>query len=136
MVQVDAVKLIVEPGEDDVAGWDEAPSEAKVHFAGRPHPFYASTSEEHYGPDHPVRDVLDTEDKKFIHWLDAFGNTVVMNPENLSYVEHPKYWLEGVDDWTEDESDSDEEEEEEDTDTSEDEDSEDDSTDDDEDDSE
>lgn len=106
MVQVDAVKLVVSPGDDDVGGWDEEPSEAKVHLVGRPEPFFASTSEEHFGPDHPIREVLDTEDKKFIHWLDAFGNTVVMNPENLSYVEHPKYWLEGVDEWGDDGDDS------------------------------
>ena len=98
MVQVDAVKLIVLPQEDD-GDWQEEPSEAKVHFAGRPDPFFASTSEEHFGPKHPIRDVLDTEDKRFIHWSDAFGNTVVVNPENLSYVEHPKYWLEGPQGW-------------------------------------
>jgi hypothetical protein len=104
MVEVDAVKLMATPGVDDFVR-EEEPSEATIHLVGRDGAFFASTSEEHLGPDHPVRQLLDVETETFIYWLDARGNTVVMNPKRLSYVEHPKYWIEAQEDWSDNDSD-------------------------------
>jgi hypothetical protein len=105
MIEVDAVKLVSLPKLDASMIWEEEPSEVTIQLIGRSEPFSASTSEEHLGPDHPVRQLLDTDSEKFIHWLDARGNTVVMNPKKLSYVEHPKYWIEGLEDWADDDGD-------------------------------
>ena len=108
MIEVDAVKLVALPDlDDDSTDTGEQPSETAIQVVGRSKPFYASTSQEHFGTDHPVRELLDTESDKFIHWSDARGQTVVMNPKNVSYVEHPKYWLEGPRDWSVDDSESD-----------------------------
>jgi len=105
MEEVDAVKLMTLPADDMPLVLEEAPSEATIQLLGRSEPFFASTSEEHFGADHPVRELLDTESDKFIHWLDAFGQTVVMNPQKLAYVEHPKYWLDGQEDWSDSDTD-------------------------------
>ena len=99
MIEVDAVKLMTTPGVDEFVG-EEEPSEATVHLVGREEAFQASTSEEHRGAEHPVRQLLDVATEKFITWIDARGNTVVMNPKRLLYVEHPKYWIEDEEDWT------------------------------------
>lgn len=109
MEEVDAVKLSELPMIDDVP-FEEAPSEVAIQLVGRSAPFYASTSEEHYGPDHPVRELLDTESDKFIHWFDAFGQTIVMNPQKTAYVEHPKYWLDGPEGWGDEAEEASEEE--------------------------
>lgn len=106
MVEVDAIKLISRPAlDEDDSPLEEEPSEAVVQLVGREEPFSASTSEEHLGPKHPVRKLLKVKNNKFVHWLDARGQTVVMNPKKLSYVEHPKYWLEEKEEWIVDESD-------------------------------
>lgn len=101
MQQVDAVKLIELPGEEELEELDEEPSEAAVQLVGRFDPFSASTSQEHIGPDHPVRQLLEPDNGKFIQWLDARGQIVVMNPKRLSYLEHPRYWIEEQEQWTE-----------------------------------
>lgn len=111
MVHVDALKLISLPFDESTLVWEEEPSEAAVQLVGRFEPFSASTSEEHLGPDHPVRELLNVETEKFVKWLDARGQTVIMNPKRLSYVEHPKYWIENTDEWTEDDSEAAAEEE-------------------------
>ena len=103
MAHVDAVKLTSLPEMDPLNTFDEEPSEAVIQLVGRFEPFSASTSEEHLGPDHPVRELLEPDTGSFVQWLDARGQTVVMNPKKLSYVEHPKYWIEDQEDWTDNE---------------------------------
>ncbi|MFA5507350.1 MAG: hypothetical protein WC423_18115 [Vulcanimicrobiota bacterium] len=100
MAHVDAVKLTSLPTMDPLASWDEEPSEAVIQLVGRFEAFSASTSEEHLGPDHPVRQLLGPDTGSFVQWLDARGQTVVMNPKKLSYLEHPKYWIENAEGWT------------------------------------
>ena len=104
MAHVDAVKLTSLPEMDPLNTLDEEPSEAVIQLVGRFEPFSASTSEEHLGPDHPVRELLEPDTGSFVQWLDARGQTVVMNPKKLSYLEHPKYWIEDQEDWTDNES--------------------------------
>ena len=103
MAHVDAVKLTSLPEMDPLNTLDEEPSEAVIQLVGRFEPFSASTSEEHLGPDHPVRELLEPDTGSFVQWLDARGQTVVMNPKKLSYLEHPKYWIEDQEDWTDNE---------------------------------
>lgn len=103
MAHVDAVKLTSLPEMDPLNTFDEEPSEAVIQLVGRFEPFSASTSEEHLGPSHPVRELLEPDTGSFVQWLDARGQTVVMNPKKLSYVEHPKYWIEDQEDWTDNE---------------------------------
>lgn len=108
MAHVDAVKLTSLPEMDPLNTWDEEPSEAVIQLVGRFEPFSASTSEEHLGPDHPVRELLEPDTGSFVQWLDARGQTVVMNPKKLSYVEHPKYWIEDQEEWTDNEPEAEE----------------------------
>ena len=100
MAYVDAVKLTSLPSLDPITTWEEEPSEAVIQLVGRFEAFSASTSEEHLGSDHPVRRLLEPDTGSFVQWLDARGQTVVMNPKKLSYVEHPKYWIEEQEDWS------------------------------------
>ena len=101
MAQVDAVKLVSLPDLEPDEVWEEEPSEAVIQLVGRFEAFSASTSEEHLGPDHPVRRLLEPETGKFVQWLDARGQGILLNPAKLSYVEHPKYWIEEHEDWSE-----------------------------------
>lgn len=113
MSYVDAVKLIALPYDDSLDELEEEPAEARIQLAGRFAPFYASSSQEHLGPNHPVRQLLEPETGKFVQWFDARDQIVVMNPRKLCFLEHPQYWLKETEDWGESEGfeDSDEAEE-------------------------
>lgn len=99
MSYVDAVKLTHLPYDDSLDELEEEPAEARIQLAGRFDAFFASSSQEHLGPNHPVRQLLEPETGKFVQWFDARDQIVVMNPRKLCYVEHPQYWVADTEEW-------------------------------------